>query len=1639
MIKIIKTKKRGSTLILALVLTIVLFIMGIAFVSSTSIEREISENISEGQYLTDGADYTVSYIKKVLKEDLFEDPAALTGFLQGDASYDYPDENNPWLASLTPELGFDDPDLDNSNDYFYYWPQVTDLWEEFGHFRDIVKRSQGAANQKWYRLNFHYDPDPSFRDITMVNGLTGTKGGLPQSWDFSQGISWRYMVEGSPGILCRTIAADEPIYHTLLNCSGFIPGNEYGYIPAFDTRQWDYTIANGSTVNTYTGSADVEDWLVNQYNSGNKWLDSGWAFPTWTEMLELQVNGSNLVEKDASGDLAKFPLWQGTKSDGNPFNTSNPDDWYSGSRADADGDGVADSRWTRRYRVNTDGDYLYVAVRIIDNGGMINLNTAFRKPGQQCTSSGYSPYAFTTALGAIVNNKTDVSDDWDGSSVSQIDILSMARPGDYDTVDTKLNKFANYDGNFVRYLYSLYYTMANFSTVSNVDISDLTRADSLFAINKAKTPYAPKNFYLTNSNPYGFSQPIALDTGGVRFSTYDITDELGLRTRYCLNPSYPGRLEARNWQVTLNVGGGYNKSEPYQSNETGTTFDDCYENNWLWYKRCGMDLTGDAITDRSYGTGINRDQLDRRHLVTAYNKDRIIIPEFDFGSIPSALGMNYDLFGTGVPASTKCYINVIEDADNDGDNLSDLYTNLDGDQYSDDWDGDGDRMKTDGSGTDDDDDKIIWPITINNLATAIYMGLPGDSSIQDRFGRAADDKFMRNSYRLASNNKVDYDRGSLAWQLALNMFDYQEVETTDTNSHHSLINYPSGYNQEIFGFENIDKLKQDTICISKMSSYVKNITDLDLAVDLPNGCYYAIEIMNPDDVNEKDADLIEQYDIVFTDKDNKVICRLDLSDIAAGDPNIAGSLVDLDDLTNSAANSFVLCFYGAPYTGAIKPEDPNVLETVYDSFLSDVKNNTKYSPSTWKGIYLSDVSAYPVSFSQETGISTNRIIYITDGYIDSIPSSVPDLRVYALFNLAEYIYIVKRTDNDYPVDSVDIKAIQQTYFANSGLRQFFSNNQPNTARVTFRGETWWGDGNYILMPAISTDGFYVDAAGSYDNTASYNPWLYGATQIYTGTVKGTIVTGVNASAGGYSKSIGVSHLGLPDDDMEHFDSDAISTYVSSIANGKMIVQPLMGSVLNATLKAHAQLDISGLEKIALESLSDKFGARPELMHLQNISQIQEVLAAGARTVYSGSGAAGDEFYTTTLYQSLLRSRNFIDSSFELAGKIDLSEPDFMGLTDYLTVLDPAHDGIDNDGDGFIDFNSDTDMPETMVAGKININTAPWYVIARLPWVTEELSQAIVAYRDKRALDRFGVVPLAFENANLVVDYNSNILSRVTFPVYGMTYFGGNLDDENDMDNLSRYGNSAELMNAWCDWIGWSIADDNWVSGFTGPQNLDKTRQFAMGKLLAGGVDATFNEEKGFRNIAELLNVTHDLDNKSGIGTDQDYLGNTYSATDAQGAVGYRDGSNAEYTDLYGVKSKPYENYINHNRVVGSHYDFRFDIRQYGKTYSTATVDGPSGGKQLVASNPNPTGINYDDNPFYREDSTVNDQFERDVIFSRISNLVTTRSDVFTAYILVRLGETGPQRRYIGIFDRSGVYGKEDEVRLVSLYQVPEVD
>jgi hypothetical protein len=69
------------------------------------------------------------------------------------------------------------------------------------------------------------------------------------------------------------------------------------------------------------------------------------------------------------------------------------------------------------------------------------------------------------------------------------------------------------------------------------------------------------------------------------------------------------------------------------------------------------------------------------------------------------------------------------------------------------------------------------------------------------------------------------------------------------------------------------------------------------------------------------------------------------------------------------------------------------------------------------------------------------------------------------------------------------------------------------------------------------------------------------------------------------------------------------------------------------------------------------------------------------------------------------------------------------------------------------------------------------------------------------------------------------------------------------------------------------------------------------------------------------------------------------------------------------------------------------------------------------------------------DGVADDFEERNLFFARISDLVTVRSDVFTAYILIRLGENGPQRRVMAILDRSGY--PSEPVRVIALQSVPD--
>jgi hypothetical protein len=87
------------------------------------------------------------------------------------------------------------------------------------------------------------------------------------------------------------------------------------------------------------------------------------------------------------------------------------------------------------------------------------------------------------------------------------------------------------------------------------------------------------------------------------------------------------------------------------------------------------------------------------------------------------------------------------------------------------------------------------------------------------------------------------------------------------------------------------------------------------------------------------------------------------------------------------------------------------------------------------------------------------------------------------------------------------------------------------------------------------------------------------------------------------------------------------------------------------------------------------------------------------------------------------------------------------------------------------------------------------------------------------------------------------------------------------------------------------------------------------------------------------------------------------------------------------------------------------------------------------------------NPDANDTNIKDDLEEKELIFTRISDLATVRSDTFTAYILVRVGTKtinkdgefiaeGPQKRFIAILDRTGVTKAGDKVKVAAFQQVP---
>ena len=105
-------EKSGSALILIVVLTSLLSILAVMFMLSSRVDKITASAISGNKELDFGVDSVVAKISQQLVDDVN---------FPYEEYYDYPDENNRWLANLEP--------YDNG---VYKWRHISDIYNQFG-------------------------------------------------------------------------------------------------------------------------------------------------------------------------------------------------------------------------------------------------------------------------------------------------------------------------------------------------------------------------------------------------------------------------------------------------------------------------------------------------------------------------------------------------------------------------------------------------------------------------------------------------------------------------------------------------------------------------------------------------------------------------------------------------------------------------------------------------------------------------------------------------------------------------------------------------------------------------------------------------------------------------------------------------------------------------------------------------------------------------------------------------------------------------------------------------------------------------------------------------------------------------------------------------------------------------------------------------------------------------------------------------------------------------------------------------------------------------------------------------------------------------------------------------------------------
>ncbi|MBW8014866.1 MAG: hypothetical protein FVQ82_01645 [Planctomycetes bacterium] len=950
----------------------------------------------------------------------------------------------------------------------------------------------------------------------------------------------------------------------------------------------------------------------------------------------------------------------------------------AGDKADPDGDGVSDGRWFVVPNMTTDkGEAIYAAVRIIDPGGMINVNTAFRNP-----------------------HLISAPGNWDGSQLSHINLEGITDP----------DLLSRYDAALIQGM--RYGTVAG--TPGYLNPYDYIN-DIEYEANVARR----------------LNDPRVVAPGEV-YLPFDIGDELELRNRFFLTTSFrkigtESRLYADGdplgspqafWRITFNP-----QAHPGKGLPVGTDPSDPADTFAAWYEKVGPAGIGSS-NRRHYSTAINYERGPDRvyDAVKAANHTPPVFYPDSYTDYPVSMD------ATPLNEEQKIGITLPLEIRN-------------------------------GTAS-----KAVRENFIKRLAMGIYRGLPEDTIIESRFGTDTS----------KAPSEPFYTREQLAWQMAVNMVDYQD-DKIDVATGNDLPEEPTSIelgDTTYYGTEDLETLKKNTICISKIGYK-----------DDGSAKYYGIEVFNPDDDNTPagsstagSKDDLSDYKIIITDKQGDY----------KGEFSLSGNVKDSGS-TDGADDTLAFVFNDSGKSDIDTWNQLNAVSTRATFLLtppvSDIAKNDKLIVFNKKLNMPVDCVTVPSIFSDGLTVRRRVILPGTNFLLPAVssaspwePSTLPNIQFGEKLGAvldpvpdggapeAELIEPSGSSDSD--VQELEFVGVQL-----DGANQQLSNV---------------GEIENVL--AVGTRYKYdegTDPVDKTDDVIECMTFIQGIAEslvAVTGAGGGSYDPTADEDGGAQMYSFG--RISLKDplywglvDSLTYFDPARDGVDLHNIAEGKTVT--VSGPVIDPTSDLPSVVT-DGLfrtegDKVLLPSTTGKvYWTTPATYIEIDLGGVYDVWGLIVQADFDEECYLVEYWNTVTLaYEPLWEILNdFGTGMLTRPNAYDDGQWHILGIpvsTDKIRIsVIPDYDGDGiSAGDGIylvsevqVGVNIGPYEPylyDDGIAGRININTAPWYVINQLPWLEDlsaapavdpgSLAQAVVAFRDKSATPG-GAVDYSVGRANV---------------------------------------------------------------------------------------------------------------------------------------------------------------------------------------------------------------------------------------------------------------------------------------------------